>query len=69
MLIFICFFIQMDVKVINYNVNDANLPAELPPPNEWIAELNMTHKATRKTMLSLRVYLSIKRDGNIGATG
>jgi hypothetical protein len=54
---------------VNYNINDANLPAELPPPNDWIAELNMTHQASKKVMLSARVYITIKRDGNIGAMG
>jgi hypothetical protein len=68
-MILICFFIQMDIKVINFNANEANLPPELPPPNEWIGEFNVTHKATRKTILSLRVYIAIKRDGNIGAMG
>ena len=53
----------------NYNVNDINLPSELPPPNDWLAELNVTHPETRKVLLSLRLYVSIKRDGKIGAMG
>jgi hypothetical protein len=59
----------MDVKVLNYNVNDINLPSELPPPNDWMAEFNMTHPETRKTLLSLRLYVTIKRDGKTGAMG
>jgi len=59
----------MDVKLINFNVNEVDLPPELPPPNDWMIELNMTHPETRNTFLSLRLYLSIKRDGKIGAMG
>jgi len=59
----------MDLKFLNYNVNDVNLPPELPPPNDWMIEFNMTHPETRKTMLSLHIYLTIKRDGKIGAMG
>ena len=68
-LILICFFIQMDIKVFNYNINDINLPPELPPPNEWMAELNVIHPETRKTLFSVRVYITIRRDGKIGAMG
>jgi len=59
----------MDLQVKNYNVNDANFPSELPPPNDWMIEFNMTHPETRKAMLSLRIYVTIKRDGKMGAMG
>jgi hypothetical protein len=59
----------MEIKVPNYNVNDANFPSELPPPNDWMIEFNMTLSETRKTLLSLRLYVTIKRDGKIGAMG
>jgi hypothetical protein len=59
----------MDVKLNNYNINDVNLPPELPPPNDWMVELNVTRPETRNTILSLRVYVTIKRDGKIGAMG
>jgi hypothetical protein len=59
----------MDVKLLNYNVNDVNLPSELPPPNDWMVEFNITHPETRKTLLSVRMYVTIKRDGKIGAVG
>jgi len=68
-LILFCFFIQMDVKILNYNINEVNFPPELPPPNEWMTELNMTHLETRNTFLSVRLYVSIKREGKIGAMG
>jgi hypothetical protein len=58
----------MDIIVNNYDINTSNLPPELPPPNEWMAEFNLTNKQTRKTMLSLRVYLNIVHKG-IGAVG
>ena len=53
----------------NFNVNDMNLPPELPPPNDWMAELNVTHPETRKTLFSVRLYVTIRRDGRIGAMG
>jgi len=59
----------MDVKLLNYNINDINLPPQLPPPNDWMVEVNVAHPEKRKTMLSLRVYVVIKRDGKIGAMG
>jgi len=59
----------MEVKVLNFNINDVNLPPELPPPNDWMVEFNMTHPETRKSMLSLRLYVVIRRDGKIGAMG
>jgi hypothetical protein len=59
----------MEIKLDNYNINDVNLPPELPPPNDWMVEFNMSHSETRQTFLSLRVYVSIKRDGKIGAMG
>ena len=68
-LILFCFFIQMEVKFLNYNINDANFPTELPPPNDWIMEVNLTHPETRKTIASLRLYVTIKRDGKFGAMG
>jgi hypothetical protein len=58
----------MEIK-INYNINDANFPTELPPPNEWLIEFTLTHPETRKTMFALRVYVTIKRDGKFGAMG
>jgi len=68
-LILICFFIQMDIKVPNYNINEVNLPSELPPPNDWMIEVNLIHPETKKAIISLRFYVFIKRDGNIGAMG
>jgi hypothetical protein len=59
----------MEVNLVNFNVNDADLPPHLPPPNEWMLELNMTHPETRNTFFSLRLYISIKRDGKFGAMG
>jgi hypothetical protein len=59
----------MDVKVLNYNINDVNLPSELPPPNDWMIEVNLTHAETRKIIFSVHLYVLIKRDGNIGAMG
>jgi hypothetical protein len=59
----------MEIKLTNYNINEINLPPELPPPNEWMLELNATEPETRKTLLSLRVYITIRRDGKIGAMG
>jgi hypothetical protein len=59
----------MDLKLINYNINDVNLPSELPPPNDWMVEANLTHSETRKTIISFRLYVKIKRDGKIGAMG
>jgi len=68
-LILICFFIQMEVKIVNYDINDANFPPELPPPNDWIMELSLAHPETRKVMFSVRLYITIKRDGKFGAMG
>jgi hypothetical protein len=59
----------MEIKMVNYNVNEANFPTDLPPPNEWIIEFNVTHPETRKTILSVRLYVTIKRDGKFGAMG
>jgi hypothetical protein len=59
----------MDVKFTNYNVNDANLPSELPSPDDWMIEFNVTHPETRKTILSSRLYVTIKRDGKTGGMG
>jgi hypothetical protein len=59
----------MDVKLLNWNVNDVNLPPQLPPPNDWMVELNLTKPVTKETILSLRVYLTIKRDGSMGHMG
>jgi hypothetical protein len=59
----------MEVKIVNFNVNDVYLPPELPPPDDWMVELNMTHPETRNTFLSMRLYVTIKRDGKFGATG
>jgi hypothetical protein len=59
----------MDVKLLNYNVNDLNLPPELPPPNEWMIEFSLIHPETRKPLISVRLYVSIKRDGKFGAMG
>jgi len=59
----------MDLKLFNYNVNDINLPPELPPPNDWMVELNATHPETRKSIVSLRLYVTIRRDGKIGGMG
>lgn len=59
----------MDIKIIDYNINNPNFPPELPPPNEWIIELKFTHPETRKTIFLLRLYVTIKRDGKFGAMG
>ena len=59
----------MEIKLLNYNINDANFPSELPPPNDWMVEFNMTHPETRSPLLLLRLYVTIKRDGKIGAVG
>ena len=32
-------------------------------------EFNLTHPETRKTIFSLRMYITIKRDGKFGAMG
>jgi hypothetical protein len=68
-LILFCFFIQVDIKILNFNVNEVNLPPELPPPNDWMVELNATQPETRNTFFTLRLYVSIKRDGKFGAMG
>ena len=59
----------MELKLVNYNVNDANFPSELPPPNEWMIEFALTHPEKGNTLLSLRLYVTIKRDGKFGAMG
>jgi hypothetical protein len=59
----------MTVNINNYDINTANLPATLPPPNEWMAEFNMTDEKSRKAILSVRLYLNILRDGNMAALG
>jgi len=59
----------MAVKVLNYNVNDANFPSELPPPNDWMIETNLSQAETGKIILSSRFYTTITRDGNIAALG
>jgi hypothetical protein len=59
----------MDLILHNYNVNDADLPPELPPPNDWMIEIFATEAVTRKTILSMRIYVTIKRDGKYGAMG
>jgi len=59
----------MEVKLLNFNINDVNLPPELPPPNDWMVELNITHPELKITALSLRLYVAIRRDGKIGAMG
>ena len=55
--------------MLNYDVNNADLPAELPPPNEWMVQINLTLPPTKNAIFSARLYITIKRDGNIGATG
>jgi len=59
----------MEFKLDNYDINNVNLPPELPPPNDWMVEMNLTQAETRKTILSLHIYVTIKRDGNIAAMG
>jgi len=59
----------MEVKILNYNINDANFPTELPPPNDWIIEINITHPEARKAIFAIRLYVTIKRDGKFGAMG
>jgi hypothetical protein len=59
----------MEIEIRNFNINDANFPRELPPPNEWMAEFTLTHPETRKAILKLRVYVTIKRDGKFSAMG
>ncbi|KDR16198.1 uncharacterized protein LOC110832813 [Zootermopsis nevadensis] len=57
---------KIDINIDNYDINKSNLPPELPPPNEWMAELNLTHKKTKATMLSIRLYFTIEHKGNAG---
>jgi hypothetical protein len=59
----------MEVELRNWNPNAMNLPPELPPPNDWMIELNLTKPETRETILSIRLHGCIKRDGNIGSMG
>ena len=59
----------MDVNLLNYDINEANFPSELPPPNEWMIEFNMTLPETVKALFSVRLYVNIRRDGRFGAMG
>jgi hypothetical protein len=59
----------MEVNLLNWNINDMNLPPQLPPPNDWMVEVKFTIPETGATILSLRLYIYIKRDGNKGSMG
>ncbi|XP_069685067.1 uncharacterized protein [Periplaneta americana] len=47
-------------EIKGYDINEANFPDDIPPPNEWMLELNMT-SADGKEYLTGKGYAEIKR--------